>query len=79
MARPQQLDGAFEGSARKPFTRPPTAALPKSRHVRRLVRNALVALLVVIEVAPLLWLLLSSFKTQSTSAADGSAPTARAR
>ena len=32
---------------------------------RRLTRNLLIALLVVIEVAPLLWLLLSSFKTQS--------------
>jgi raffinose/stachyose/melibiose transport system permease protein len=47
------------------FTRPPTASRRKSRHTRRLVRNALVALLVVVEVAPLLWLLLSSFKTQS--------------
>lgn len=46
-------------------TRPPTAALPRRRHARRLVRNALVALLLVIEVTPLLWLLLSSFKTQS--------------
>ncbi|WP_105967775.1 carbohydrate ABC transporter permease [Streptomyces geranii] len=50
---------------RQARTRPPTAALPRSRHARRLVRNVLVALLVVIEVAPLLWLLLSSFKTQS--------------
>ena len=32
---------------------------------RRLTRNLLIALLVVVEVAPLLWLLLSSFKTQS--------------
>jgi raffinose/stachyose/melibiose transport system permease protein len=34
-------------------------------HARRLVRNLVIALLVVVEVAPLLWLLLSSFKTQS--------------
>ncbi|WP_405718600.1 carbohydrate ABC transporter permease [Streptomyces sp. NBC_01537] len=50
---------------REPLTRPPTAALRRGRHARRLVRNTLVALLLVIEVAPLLWLLLSSFKTQS--------------
>ncbi|MER6961652.1 carbohydrate ABC transporter permease [Streptomyces sp. NPDC000618] len=50
---------------RKLLTRPPTAARRTGRHARRLVRNALVALLLVIEVAPLLWLLLSSFKTQS--------------
>ncbi|MFC4502545.1 MULTISPECIES: carbohydrate ABC transporter permease [Streptomyces] len=50
---------------RKLLTHPPTAALRTSRQARRLVRNALVALLLVIEVAPLLWLLLSSFKTQS--------------
>jgi raffinose/stachyose/melibiose transport system permease protein len=47
------------------LTRPPTNTLPRGRHGRRLVRNTLVALLVVVEVAPLLWLLLSSFKTQS--------------
>lgn len=47
------------------LTRPPTNTLPRSRHGRRLVRNTLVVLLVVVEVAPLLWLLLSSFKTQS--------------
>ncbi|MEH0628478.1 hypothetical protein [Streptomyces stelliscabiei] len=47
------------------LTRPPTAAPRRGRHARRLVRNSLVALLLVIEVAPLLWLLLSSFKTQS--------------
>ncbi|MCX4768047.1 carbohydrate ABC transporter permease [Streptomyces sp. NBC_01275] len=50
---------------RELLTRPPTAARRTSRQARRLVRNALVALLLAIEVAPLLWLLLSSFKTQS--------------
>ncbi|MFD4509801.1 carbohydrate ABC transporter permease [Streptomyces sp. NPDC058464] len=50
---------------RKLLTHPPTAPRRKGRPARRLVRNALVALLLVIEVAPLLWLLLSSFKTQS--------------
>jgi raffinose/stachyose/melibiose transport system permease protein len=35
------------------------------RRARRLLVNLLIALLVGIEVAPLLWLLLSSFKTQS--------------
>ncbi|MGY1495891.1 carbohydrate ABC transporter permease [Streptomyces sp. QTS52] len=34
-------------------------------YARRLTRNLLVALLVVVEVTPLLWLVLSSFKTQS--------------
>jgi raffinose/stachyose/melibiose transport system permease protein len=47
---------------REHLTHPPTAT---PRPARRLMRNALVALLLVIEVAPLLWLLLSSFKTQS--------------
>lgn len=55
------------------LTAPPRELLPhrppaprrKGRPARRLVRNTLVALLLVIEVAPLLWLLLSSFKTQS--------------
>jgi raffinose/stachyose/melibiose transport system permease protein len=50
---------------RELLTRPPTAAPRRGKHARRLVRNSLVALLLVIEVAPLLWLLLSSFKTQS--------------
>ncbi|MET7783397.1 carbohydrate ABC transporter permease [Streptomyces sp. NPDC005388] len=50
---------------REPLTHPPTAAPRPGRSARRLMRNALVALLLVIEVAPLLWLLLSSFKTQS--------------
>ncbi|MBK3565698.1 carbohydrate ABC transporter permease [Streptomyces sp. MBT62] len=47
------------------LTPPLPAVRSRGRHARRLVRNALVALLLVIEVAPLLWLLLSSFKTQS--------------
>ncbi|UXY17750.1 carbohydrate ABC transporter permease [Streptomyces cynarae] len=55
------------------MTAPPRELLPSPRpatvrkpgHVRRLTRNLLVALLVVVEVTPLLWLVLSSFKTQS--------------
>ncbi|WP_328785480.1 carbohydrate ABC transporter permease [Streptomyces canus] len=55
------------------MTAPPRGLLPSPRpasarkpgYVRRLTRHLLVALLVVVEVAPLLWLLLSSFKTQS--------------
>ncbi|MDX3525738.1 carbohydrate ABC transporter permease [Streptomyces sp. ID05-39B] len=55
------------------MTAPPRRLLPSSRpatvrkpgSVRRLTRHLLVALLVVVEVTPLLWLLLSSFKTQS--------------
>ncbi|MER7690426.1 carbohydrate ABC transporter permease [Streptomyces sp. NPDC097610] len=50
---------------REVLTHPPTATARPGRHARRLVRNTLVAVLLVIEVAPLLWLLLSSFKTQS--------------
>ncbi|MCX4862046.1 carbohydrate ABC transporter permease [Streptomyces canus] len=55
------------------MTAPPRELLPSPRprtvrgraHARRLTRNLLVALLVVVEVTPLLWLVLSSFKTQS--------------
>ncbi|MFF7524220.1 carbohydrate ABC transporter permease [Streptomyces pseudovenezuelae] len=55
------------------LTAPPREILPTSRPAtvrkrgaaRRLTRNLLVALLVVAEVTPLLWLLLSSFKTQA--------------
>lgn len=50
---------------RELLTHRPTAPRRNGRPARRLVRNAFVALLLVIEVAPLLWLLLSSFKTQS--------------
>ncbi|MGW2523794.1 carbohydrate ABC transporter permease [Streptomyces sp. NPDC001617] len=50
---------------RELLTHRPSAPRRSGRPARRLVRNALVALLLVIEVAPLLWLLLSSFKTQS--------------
>ncbi|MEU9396792.1 carbohydrate ABC transporter permease [Streptomyces sp. NPDC048324] len=46
-----------------PGPRPATVRRPG--RARRLTRNLLVALLVVVEVAPLLWLVLSSFKTQS--------------
>ncbi|MFF1720503.1 carbohydrate ABC transporter permease [Streptomyces sviceus] len=46
--------------------RGPRPATVRGRaHARHLTRNLLVALLVMVEVAPLLWLLLSSFKTQS--------------
>ncbi|MFF7764481.1 carbohydrate ABC transporter permease [Streptomyces griseorubiginosus] len=55
------------------LTAPPRELLPtpgpatvrKRGYARRLTRNLLVALLVLVEVTPLLWLLLSSFKTQS--------------
>ncbi|MDT0570304.1 carbohydrate ABC transporter permease [Streptomyces sp. DSM 3412] len=55
------------------LTAPPRELLPSPRpttgrgraHTRRLTRNLLVTLLVVVEVTPLLWLVLSSFKTQS--------------
>ncbi|MFF4633894.1 carbohydrate ABC transporter permease [Streptomyces griseorubiginosus] len=55
------------------LTAPPRELLPTPRpatvrkrgYARRLTRNLLVALLVLVEVTPLLWLLLSSFKTQS--------------
>ncbi|MDN3028042.1 carbohydrate ABC transporter permease [Streptomyces sp. S.PB5] len=50
---------------RKLLPSPPSATVRKPRYARRLIRNLLVALLVVIELAPLAWLLLSSFKTQS--------------
>ncbi|MFI0508382.1 carbohydrate ABC transporter permease [Streptomyces sp. WSLK1-5] len=46
-----------------PGPRPATVRRPGQ--ARRLTRNLLVALLVVVEVTPLLWLVLSSFKTQS--------------
>src|SRR2546425_13048627 len=55
---------------RELLIRPPTAARRPDRQARRLLRNALVALLLVLEVAPLLWLLLSSFKTQSEFVGD---------
>ncbi|MEU9267150.1 carbohydrate ABC transporter permease [Streptomyces sp. NPDC048251] len=46
--------------------RSPRLATVRGRaHARHLTRNLLLALLVIVEVAPLLWLLLSSFKTQS--------------
>ncbi|WP_030326107.1 carbohydrate ABC transporter permease [Streptomyces sp. NRRL B-3229] len=44
---------------------PRPAAVRKRGYARRLTRNLLVALLVLVEVTPLLWLLLSSFKTQA--------------
>ncbi|MFC8342203.1 carbohydrate ABC transporter permease [Streptomyces sp. NPDC057280] len=44
---------------------PPSATVRKPRYARRLIRNLLVALLVAAELAPLAWLLISSFKTQS--------------
>ncbi|MFF7949472.1 carbohydrate ABC transporter permease [Streptomyces griseorubiginosus] len=55
------------------LTAPPRELLPTPRpatvrkrgYARRLTRNLLVALLVLVEVTPLLWLLLSSFKTQA--------------
>ncbi|CBG75425.1 MULTISPECIES: carbohydrate ABC transporter permease [Streptomyces] len=55
------------------LTAPPRKPLPTSRpatvrkraYARRLIRNLLVALLVIVELTPLVWLLLSSFKTQS--------------
>ncbi|MEU5046703.1 carbohydrate ABC transporter permease [Streptomyces griseorubiginosus] len=55
------------------LTAPPRELLPAPRpatvrkrgYARRLTRNLLVAVLVLVEVTPLLWLLLSSFKTQS--------------
>ncbi|MDT7847301.1 carbohydrate ABC transporter permease [Streptomyces justiciae] len=50
---------------RKLLPGPPPAIVRKPRYARRLLRNLLVALLVVIELAPLAWLLISSFKTQS--------------
>ncbi|MET8983160.1 carbohydrate ABC transporter permease [Streptomyces sp. NPDC004539] len=47
-------------------TRPRSAQPTRGRaHARRLARNVLVTLLVAVETAPLLWLVLSSFKTQS--------------
>lgn len=46
--------------------RPRTAAgARRRRRARQVARNVLVTLLVVIEVVPLLWLVLSSFKTQA--------------
>lgn len=60
------MTDSLTAPARELVTRPPTASPRRGQHhTRRLVRNTLVALLLVIEVAPLLWLLLSSFKTQS--------------
>ncbi|GAA1962937.1 carbohydrate ABC transporter permease [Kitasatospora viridis] len=53
-----------------PTRAPAPAALRLRRGTRRLVRNALVTLLVVVELAPLLWLLLSSFKSQSEFVGD---------
>ncbi|MCQ9179633.1 carbohydrate ABC transporter permease [Streptomyces sp. IBSBF 2953] len=44
---------------------PRPATVRKPGRARRLTRDLLVALLVAVEVTPLLWLLLSSFKTQS--------------
>jgi raffinose/stachyose/melibiose transport system permease protein len=49
---------------RTPGTHPPKPAALRGRQARHLVRNILVAALVAVEVAPLLWMLLSSFKTQ---------------
>ncbi|AZP14815.1 carbohydrate ABC transporter permease [Streptomyces aquilus] len=43
----------------------PPATVRRPRYARRLIRNLLVALLVAVELAPLAWLLISSFKTQS--------------
>jgi raffinose/stachyose/melibiose transport system permease protein len=43
----------------------PRAAARRSRQARGLARPLLIAALVIIEVAPLLWLVLSSFKSQA--------------
>lgn len=45
--------------------RPGAGSVRGRAYARRLTRNLLVTLLVVVEVTPLLWLVLSSFKTQS--------------
>ncbi|MFJ9245142.1 carbohydrate ABC transporter permease [Streptomyces sp. NPDC101776] len=50
---------------RENLARPRPGAVRGRAYARRLTRNLLVALLVAVEVAPLLWLLLSSFKSQS--------------
>lgn len=50
---------------RKPLPTSPSATVRKRAYTRRLTRNLLVALLVAVELTPLVWLLLSSFKTQS--------------
>jgi raffinose/stachyose/melibiose transport system permease protein len=46
-------------------THPRAIASRRRRQTRRLLVNVLIALLLVIEIVPLLWLLLGSFKTQS--------------
>jgi raffinose/stachyose/melibiose transport system permease protein len=46
-------------------TQPRAIASRRRRPTRRLLVNVLIALLLVIEIVPLLWLLLGSFKTQS--------------
>lgn len=50
---------------REPRTQPRIAAIRRRRRARGAGRNLLIAVLVVIEVMPLAWLVLSSFKSQA--------------
>ncbi|WP_042394359.1 carbohydrate ABC transporter permease [Streptacidiphilus carbonis] len=51
--------------ARGQRTEPGPAPARRRRYARHLTRNLLVTLLVLVEAAPLAWMLLSSFKTQA--------------
>ena len=50
---------------REPRTQPRIAAIRRRRRTRGAARSLLIAVLVVIEVVPLAWLVLSSFKSQA--------------
>ncbi|MER5218214.1 carbohydrate ABC transporter permease [Streptomyces sp. NPDC002838] len=59
------MTDSMKAPPRELLARPGAGSVRGRAYARRLTRNLLVTLLVVVEVTPLLWLVLSSFKTQS--------------